>query len=298
MKLATLRNGTRDGRLVVVSRDLTRYTDASFLVPTLQGALDDWRRLAPHLAAMAQSLEADAVPSARFHENDALSPLPRAYQWLDGRVGPSHGEPLLNRGGSDAFAAPREPIRVAGEGSGVEVGARIAAIVGDVPISAGRQEASEAVRLIVLLNDVSAPPLGGVEPFNGSGVFEGKPPAALSPVAVTPDELGEAWDGGKVGLPLLVDRNGKPQGRADAGAGMAFDFPALIVHAARMRPLGAGAVISVGAASSKASLGAGEGKTVSAGSFDFGDTVRIEMKDGSGRSVFGAIERTVEKYAR
>lgn len=337
MKLATLKNGTRDGKLVVVSRDLTRFTDASFLVPTLQGALDDWQRIAPHLAAMAQSLEADAVPSARFHENDAHSPLPRAYQWADGSAYVNHvelvrkargaampenfrTEPLMYQGGSDAFLGPREAIRVADEAYGIDMEAEVAVIVSDVPMGASLDEARDAIRLVLLANDVSLRGLIPAELAKGFGFFHGKPSSAFSPVAVTPDELGAAWDGGKVSLPLMVDLNGKPFGRANAGIGMTFDFPALIAHAAATRPLCAGTLIGSGTVSNN--LDSGPGKPVAAGGsgysciaeqriietietgaaktpfLRFGDTVRIEMKDSAGRSIFGAIEQTVEKYER
>ena len=337
MKLATLRNGTRDGKLVVVSRDLTRFTDASFLVPTLQGALDDWQRIAPHLATMAQSLETDAVPSARFHENDAHSPLPRAYQWADGSAYVNHvelvrkargaampesfwTEPLMYQGGSDAFLGPREAIRVADEAYDIDMEGEIAVIVGDVPMGAGVDEARDAIRLVLLVNAVSLRGLIPSELAKGFGFFQGKPSSAFSPVTVTPDELGAAWDGGKVSLPLLVDLNGKPFGRANAGIDMTFDFPALIAHAARTRPLCAGTIVGSGTVSNK--LDGGPGKPVSAGGagysciaeqrmietiesgapktpfLRFGDTVRIEMKDTTGRSIFGAIEQTVEKYGR
>lgn len=337
MKLATLKNGSRDGKLVVVSRDLTRFTDASFLVPTLQAALDDWRRIAPHLTAMAESLEGNAVPSARFHENDAHSPLPRAYQWADGSAYVNHVElvrkargaempdsfwtdPLIYQGGSDAFVAPRAPIVMADESWGIDMEAEVAVIVDDVPMGASVEEAREAIRLVMLVNDVSLRGLIPAELAKGFGFFQGKPSSAFSPVAVTPDELGGAWDGGKLSLPLRVDVNGKPFGRADAGRDMTFDFPRLIAHAAKTRALAAGAIIGSGTVSNK--LDGGPGKPVSAGGagysciaeprmietietgspktpfLHFGDTVRIEMKDGAGHSIFGAIEQKVEKYER
>jgi fumarylacetoacetate (FAA) hydrolase len=335
MKLATLKNGTRDGKLVVVSRDLTRFTDASFLAPTLQAALDDWRRIAPHLATLAESLEHGAVPFSRFHEHEAHSPLPRAYQWADGSAYLNHVElvrkargaempeslrtdPLIYQGGSDSFAAPREPIRVADEAWGVDFEAEVAVIVDDVPMGAGEAVAREAIRLVMLVNDVSLRGLIPAELAKGFGFFQGKPSSAFSPVAATPDELGDAWNGGKVHLPLCVDLNGKPFGRADAGVDMAFDFPALIAHAARTRPLAAGTIVGSGTVSN--GLNGGPGKPVSEGGVGysciaeqrvietiaggaaktpfmrFGDTVRIEMKDAAGRSVFGAIEQAVERY--
>ncbi len=337
MKLATLKNGSRDGRLVVVSRDLTRYTDASFLAPTLQAALDDWRRVAPHLEALAESLDHGAVPAERFHEHDAMSPLPRAYQWADGSAYVNHVElvrkarnaempqtfwtdPLIYQGGSDAFLAPREPIRVADEAYGIDMEGEVAVIVDDVPMGATADETRGAIRLIMLVNDVSLRGLIPAELGKGFGFFQSKPSSAFSPVAVTPDELGDAWNGGKVALPLMVDYNGKPFGRADAGIDMTFDFPALIAHAAKTRPLSAGSIIGSGTVSNK--LDGGPGKPVDAGGVGysciaeirmietietgrattpfmrFGDTVRIEMKDGAGHSIFGAIEQTVEKYER
>ncbi|QDY99124.1 fumarylacetoacetate hydrolase family protein [Nitratireductor mangrovi] len=337
MKLATLKNGTRDGRLVVVSRDLTRCTDASFLVPTMQAALDDWKRMAPHLEALGEGLEHGSVPSERFHEHDAHSPLPRAYQWADGSAYVNHVElvrkarnaempqsfwtdPLMYQGGSDAFLAPRDPILMADEAYGIDMEGEVAVIVDDVPMGASADEARDAIRLVMLVNDVSLRGLIPAELGKGFGFFQSKPSSAFSPVAVTPDELGEAWDGGKVSLPLCVDLNGKPFGRAEAGLDMTFDFPTLIAHAAKTRPLSAGAIIGSGTVSNK--LDGGPGKPVAEGGvgysciaeirmietieggkaltpfMGFGDTVRIEMKDRSGHSIFGAIEQVVEKYER
>lgn len=335
MKLATLKDGSRDGKLVVVSRDLTRYTDASYLVRTLQAALDDWARIAPHLETLSESLESGAVPSSRFHEHEAHSALPRAYQWADGSAYVNHVElvrkarnaempasfwtdPLMYQGGSDSFVAPRDAIRMADEAWGIDMEAEIAVIVDDVPMGASKDAARDAIRLIVLVNDVSLRGLIPAELGKGFGFFQSKPSSAFSPVAVTPDELGDAWDGGKVHLPLAVDLNGKPFGRANAGVDMTFDFPTLIAHAAKTRPLVAGTIIGSGTVSNK--LDGGAGKPVSAGGagysciaemrmietieggqaktpfLHFGDTVRIEMKDASGRSIFGAIEQKVEKY--
>jgi len=335
MKLATLKNGSRDGKLVVVSRDLTRCTDASFLVPTLQAALDDWQRIAPHLAALAESLEHGAVPSERFHEHDAHSPLPRAYQWADGSAYVNHVElvrkargaempasfwtdPLMYQGGSDSFLAPRDPILLADEAYGADMEGEVAVIVGDVPAGASVETARDAIRLVMLVNDVSLRGLIPDELAKGFGFFQSKPSSAFSPVAVTPDELGDAWDGGKVTLPLQVDLNGKPFGRANAGLDMTFDFPQLVAHAAKTRPLAAGSVIGSGTVSNR--LNGGPGKSVSDGGagysciaeirmietidggapktpfMRFGDTVRIEMKDKAGHSIFGAIEQTVQRY--
>jgi fumarylacetoacetate (FAA) hydrolase len=337
MKLATLRNGKRDGRLVVVSRDLTRCTDASFLAPTLQAALDDWRRISPHLAALAESLEHGAVPDERFHEHDALSPLPRAYQWADGSAYVNHVElvrkarnaempasfwtdPLMYQGGSDSFLAPREPIVMPDEAWGIDMEGEVTVVVDDLPMGASAADARDAIRLVMLINDVSLRALAPAELAKGFGFFQSKPSSAFSPVAVTPDELGDAWDGGKLHLPLCVDLNGKPFGRADAGVDMTFDFPTLIAHAAKTRPLSAGTIIGSGTVSNKD--GGGPGRPVAEGGVGysciaemrmvetirtgeaktpflrFGDTVRIEMKDKGGRSIFGAIEQTVTKYEK
>jgi len=335
MKLASLKDGTRDGKLVVVSRDLTRYTDASFLVPTLQAALDNWSRVAPHLETMAESLEHGSVPSLRFHEHDAESPLPRAYQWADGSAYVNHVElvrkarkaempetfwtdPLMYQGGSDSFLGPRDAILMADEAYGIDMEGEVAVIVDDVAMGAGRDEAAEAIRLVMLVNDVSLRNLIPDELAKGFGFFQSKPSSAFSPVAVTPEELGDAWDGGRVHLPLLVELNGKPFGKANAGIDMTFDFPTIVAHAAKTRPLSAGAIIGSGTVSNK--LGDGPGKPVADGGvgysciaeirmietietgapktpyMKFGDTVRIEMKDRTGHSIFGAIEQAVEKY--
>lgn len=335
MKLASINNGTRDGKLVLVSKDLAYYTDASFLAPTLQAALDDWARIAPHLQALATSLDHGAVPTIRFHEHEALSPLPRAYQWADGSAYVNHVElvrkarsaempesfwtdPLMYQGGSDSFLSPRDPIRMADEAYGIDMEGEVAVIVDDVPMGATIDEARDAIRLLMLVNDVSLRGLIPAELGKGFGFFQSKPSSAFSPVAVTPDELDDAWDGGKVHLPLSVDLNGKPFGRANAGIDMTFDFPKLIAHAAKTRPLSAGAIIGSGTVSNK--LDGGPGKSVDEGGagysciaevrmietinsgtpqtpfMRFGDIVRIEMRDSHGHSIFGAIEQKVEKY--
>lgn len=335
MKLASLRDGTRDGKLAVVSKDLTRYADARHIAPTLQAALDDWAKTSPRLAEVAEGLEGGSQPSERFHEHDCLSPLPRAYQWADGSAYVNHVElvrkargaempgsfwtdPLIYQGGSDSFLAPRDPIRMADEAWGIDMEGEIAVIVDDVAMGASAEEARAAIRLVMLVNDVSLRGLIPGELAKGFGFFQSKPSSAFSPVAVTPDELGEAWDGGKLHLPLLVSLNGKPFGRADAGVDMTFDFGQLIAHAARTRPLCAGSIIGSGTVSNK--LAGGPGKPVAEGGagysciaeirmietintggpktpfMRFGDTVRIEMKDTAGHSIFGAIEQQVERY--
>lgn len=335
MKLATLRDGSRDGKLVVVSTDLTHYLDAAPAAPTLQAALDDWANTGPRLRALAGALLVGAQPTGRFREHEALSPLPRAYQWADGSAYVNHVElvrrargaempesfwtdPLIYQGGSDSFLAPRDPILAIDPAHGIDMEAEVAVIVDDVPMGASREVAAAAIRLVMLVNDVSLRALIPAELAKGFGFFQSKPSSAFSPVAVTPDEVGPAWRDGKLHLPLHVDLNGQAFGRANAGIDMTFDFPTLIAHAARTRPLGAGAIIGSGTVSNK--LDGGPGRPMSEGGvgysciaelrtvetiatgqattpfLQFGDTVRIEMKDAYGHSIFGAIEQTVERY--
>jgi fumarylacetoacetate (FAA) hydrolase len=336
MKLATIKDGTRDGKLVVVSRDLRRATEAFNIAPTLQRALDDWDRLAPRLGDLAEQLEHGSVPSFRFHENECESPLPRAYQWADGSAYVNHVElvrkargaempesfwtdPLMYQGGSDSFLGPRDPIKMADESFGIDMEAEIAVVTGDVPAGITAPEALSKIRLVMLVNDVSLRGLIPAELAKGFGFFQSKPSSSFSPVAVTPDELGDAWTGGKLALPLHVDLNGKPFGRANAGKDMTFDFGTLIAHAAKTRPLAAGSIIGSGTVSNKGADG-GPGKPVAEGGLGysciaelrmietiksgkpttlflrFGDQVRIEMLDPKGHSIFGAIEQTMEKY--
>ncbi len=337
MKLATLKDSTRDGRLVVVSRDLTLCSEVGHIARTLQAALDDWAHVAPRLERVAEGLETGAQPTTRFHEHDAASPLPRAYQWADGSAYVNHVElvrkarnadmpesfwtdPLMYQGGSDSFLGPRDPILAADETFGIDMEGEIAVIVDDVPMGASVEEARAAIRLVMLVNDVSLRGLIPAELSKGVGLFQSKPSSAFSPVAVTPDELGEAWDGGKLHLPLLVSLNGKAFGKADAGIDMTFDFGQLVAHAAKTRPLVAGSIIGSGTVSNK--LDGGPGKPVAEGGagysciaeirtietiatgapktpfMKFGDTVRIEMKDKTGHSIFGAIEQTVKAYEK
>lgn len=245
MKLATLKDGTRDGRLVVVSRDLTRFTDASYLVRTLQAAIDDWQRMAPHLETLAQSLEVGAVPYARFHEHDAASPLPRAYQHF---------------GCGDVFAGPRDGLSVQ-KGGTVQIGATVAVVTVDLGEGADAESAGEAVRLVMLCATVG----------NGDGASRH---ASFSPVAVTPDELGAGWTG-KVSQALAVSLNGKLQ----SSLALSADLNATVAAAAASGALSAGAIVAARAESEPVGVAAG-------------DTIRIDMKDSSGHSIFGAIERT------
>ncbi|MEM6463788.1 MAG: fumarylacetoacetate hydrolase family protein [Pseudomonadota bacterium] len=338
MKLATLKDGTRDGKLAVVTQDLARCAHVTDVAPTLQAALDGWAGLAPRLFQIGEALQSGDHPGEPFDQRNAHSPLPRAFQWADGSAYVNHVElvrkarnaempdsfwtdPLMYQGGSDAFLAPRDPIVMADEAWGIDMEGEVAVIVDDVPMGASIDEARDAIRLIMLVNDVSLRGLIPAELGKGFGFFQSKPSSAFSPVAVTPDELGDAWDGGKVSLPLLVDYNGAPFGCANAGIDMTFDFPQLIAHAAKTRPLSAGAIIGSGTVSNKMEDGS-PGKPVADGGVGysciaeirmietinggkpstdfmrFGDTVRIEMKDAGGRSIFGAIEQTVQKYER
>jgi fumarylacetoacetate (FAA) hydrolase len=332
LKLASLKGG-RDGRLVVVSDDLHWCADAAHIAPFLQAALDDWERAEPELRNLATDLQHEAIPMMRFREHDAASPLPRAYQWADGSAYVNHVElvrrargaqlpesfwtdPLMYQGGSDAFLAPRDPIPLADAEWGCDMEGEIAVIVGDVPQGSSREQALDAIRLVCLVNDVSLRNLIPGELAKGFGFFQSKPASTLSPVAVTPDALGNAWRDGKLHLPLLVSLNGEAFGRADAGVDMTFDFGTLIAHAARTRALSAGSIIGSGTVSNRDADG-GPGKPVSDGGVGYsciaelrmietirggqpvspylkaGDVVRIEMKDALGHSLFGAIEQEV-----
>ena len=332
MKLASLKGG-RDGRLVVVSDDLAWCADAAHIAPTLQAALDGGGEAEPALRNLATDLRHEAIPMMRFHERNAAASLPRAYQWADGSAYVNHVElvrrargaelpqsfwtdPLMYQGGSDGFLAPRDPIPLADPSWGCDMEGEVAVILGDVPQGASREQALDAIRLICLVNDVSLRNLIPAELAKGFGFFQSKPASALSPVAVTPDALGEAWAGGKLHLPLLVTLNGEAFGRADAGVDMIFDFGTLVAHAARTRALAAGTVIGSGTVSNRGADG-GPGQPVSEGGLGYsciaelrtietirdgkpatrfmeaGDTVRIEMRDAQGHSIFGAIEQEV-----
>ncbi|MBO6508429.1 MAG: fumarylacetoacetate hydrolase family protein [Roseibium sp.] len=334
MKLATLKDGSRDGKLVVVNDQLTYCTEATHIAPTLQVALDDWDQVAPKLELLAESLLHQAVPTIRFHEHDALSPLPRAYQWADGSAYVNHVElvrkargakmpesfwtdPLMYQGGSDTFLAPRDPIRMRDEAYGIDMEGEVAVVTGDVPMGISAEVARDTIRLVMLVNDVSLRGLIPGELGKGFGFFQSKPSSAFSPVAVTPDVLGDTWKDGKLHLPLSVDLNGEPFGRANAGIDMTFDFGQLIAHAAKTRNLAAGTIVGSGTVSNKLEGGPGKALTDGGAGYSciaeirmietindgeartpflkFGDTVRIEMLDGDGHSIFGAIEQTVEK---
>lgn len=335
MKLASLKSG-RDGRLVVVSRDLSRCADASAIAPTLQAALDDWDDVVPRLTEIADSLEANRIAHMPFDPAKCASPLPRAYQWLDGSAYVNHvalvrqargvevpasfwTDPLMYQGISDIVLGPRDPIPLADEAYGADIEAEVVVILGDVPMGATREQAAKAIRLIMLVNDVTLRNITAPELAKGFGFLQSKPPSAFTPVAVTPDELGKAWDGAKVDLPLLSTINGKPFGKPMCSVDMTFDFPTLIAHAARTRPLGAGTILGAGTVSNRDAAG-GPGKSIADGGLGysciaelrtvetilngkpstpflkFGDTARIEMNDKDGRSIFGAIEQEVVRY--
>ena len=333
MKLGSLKGG-RDGRLVVVSNDLAWCADATHIAPTLQAALDDWDRIAPQLELLATDLQHEVIPMMRFHERSADAPLPRAYQWADGSAYVNHVElvrkargaempesfwtdPLMYQGASDEMLAPRDPIPLADESWGCDLEAEVVVITDDVPRGVTREEALDHIKLIGLVNDVSLRNLIPAELGKGFGFVQSKPASALSPVLVTPDKLGEAWQDGKLKGVLRVDLNGQPFGRADAGEDMTFDFGTLIAHLAKTRNLGAGTIIGSGTVSNRDEDG-GPGKPVDRGGRGYsclaevrtvetildgkaatpflkhGDTVRIWMEDSTCHSIFGAIEQTVE----
>lgn len=293
MKLASLKGG-RDGRLVVVSTDLTRYTEAHRVAPTLQAALDDWDWAEPHLRELAQSLEVGAVPVGRFHERDCASPLPRSYQWADGSAYVNHvalvrkargaempasfwTDPLMYQGGSDSFLGPREDIVMAeDEKWGVDMEAEVAVVTGDVPMGVAPADARAFIRLVMLVNDVSLRGLIPDELAKGFGFFQSKPSSAFSPCAVTPDALGDAWRDGKLHLPIQVSLNGALMGKANAGVDMTFDFGQLIAHAAKTRPLAAGSIIGSGTVSNRGADG-GPGKPVAEGGAGYSCIAEIRV---------------------
>ena len=290
MKLATFRNGTRDGALTVVSRDLTKAVIANSAIAgltTLQQLLDDWETT--HLAAERIYAELNEVvegkrpapfPIVNFEASACAAPLPRAYQWADGSAYVNHVElvrkargaelpasfwtdPLMYQGGSDTFLGPCDPIEVADEAWGIDLEGEVAVITDDVPMGADAEEAAAHIRLLMLVNDVSLRNLIPGELVKGFGFFHGKPSTAFSPVAVTPDELGPAWRDGKLRLPLLASINGKLLGKPDAGQDMTFSFPALLAHAAKTRRLGAGTIVGSGTISNR--LEGGPGKPIELG---------------------------------
>lgn len=337
MKLATLKHGGRDGRLVVVSRDLMRCQVVGGIAPTLQAALDDWEVVAPELELVYDMLNhGHARHAIPFEPKHCHSPLPRAYQWADGSAYINHVElvrkargaelppefhtdPLIYQGGSDSFVGPHDPILASDEAWGIDFEAEVAVVTGDVPLGAAPESAAKSIRLLMLVNDVSLRHLIPAELTKGFGFFQSKPASAFSPVAVTPDELGDAWRDAKVHLPLRVELNGKPFGCPNAGVDMTFNFAQLLAHAARTRELEAGSIIGSGTVSNK--QGGLHGSSIENGGVGycclaevrmyetiesgapatpfmrFGDRVRIEMLDAHGGSIFGAIDQEVRHQA-
>ncbi len=319
MKLATLRDGTRDGTLLVVSRDLKRAVKADHIAPTLQDALDDWEYVLPLLNQM------DIQGSNRGFDLDVrqlMAPLPRACQFADGSAYTIHAElimrsrkqelpadlkkePLMYQGCSAPLLGPCEDIAVASEAHEIDLEMELGVITGDVPMGADKDQAGEEIRLLVLLNDVSLRALVPGDLAKGFGFFHSKPPSSFAPVAVTPDELGEAWDGRRAHGPVRAWVNGELLGEPDAGDDMQFDFPRLIAHAAKTRPLAAGSIVGSGTVSNRdRKKGAGclferraeeilKGGKARTPFLKFGDRVRIEMLGADGKSLFGAIDQAV-----
>jgi fumarylacetoacetate (FAA) hydrolase len=336
MKLATLKNATRDGALVVVSRDLARYQKVPKIAATLQFALDNWDLVAERLQAVYVALNDNATWDAQpFAESLCHSPLPRAYQWADGSAYINHVElvrkarnvdvpasfytdPLMYQGGSDAFVGPHDPIYALSEDWGIDLEAEVAVITGDVPMGASVADCGKAIRLVMLVNDVSLRNLIPGELLKGFGFFQSKAASAFSPVCVTPDELGADWQDAKLCLPLHVQINQRPFGKPNAGEDMTFNFAQLVAHAAKTRELAAGTIIGSGTVSNK--QGDLHGSSIENGGVGycclaevrmyetieqgapatsflrFGDSVRIEMFDRAGASIFGAINQQVAMY--
>ncbi len=323
MKLASLKSSGRDGVLIVVDRTVTRYRTAISIVSTLQQALENWEFIAPKLALIYDELNDDDSSGNPLDTAQLASPLPRAYQWLDGSAYLSHVErvrkargaempdsfahdPLMYQGGSDIFLGPNDPILASSEEDGIDFEAEVAVVVGDVPQGISAKEAEKTIILTMLVNDISLRNLIPSELKKGFGFLHGKPPSAFSPVAVTPKTLGKYWQESQLNLPLITHYNGKKYGSPNAGVDMQFNFAELISHAAKTRPLSAGTIIGSGTVSNQdKSVGfsclaekrvlemieEGEAKTPF---MRFGDHIRIEMKDESGQSIFGAIDQQVK----
>lgn len=326
MKLASINNNTRDGSLLVVSRDLKIAASATDIAGTLQEALDNWDELSPRLLERSNALNKRTLDDTiAFDQNAVLSPLPRAYQWADGSAYVNHVElvrkarnaempdtfwtdPLMYQGGSDTFLAPRGDITMSSEEWGIDFESEIAVITGDVAMGASLKDAAASIKLFMLVNDVSLRNLIPGELAKGFGFFQAKPSSAFSPVAVTVDELGEAWDGSRLNLPLVTHLNNDLFGKPNAGVDMTFDFPTLVSHAAKTRPLGAGCIVGSGTVSNY-DRSAGSSclaeirmlETITDGKpttsfMKFGDIVRIEMFDEQENDIFGSIENQVVKY--
>jgi fumarylacetoacetate (FAA) hydrolase len=328
MKLATLKDGSRDGQLAVVARDLKTAHIADGIAPTLQAALDDWGFIAPQLDALYAELNAGRARRAfDFDPANCMAPLPRAFQWADGSAYVNHvelvrkargaempasfwEEPLMYQGGSDDFLGPQDEIVLAHEEWGIDFESEVAVVTGDLPMGATPDQALQQIRLLMLANDVSLRKLIPAELAKGFGFLQSKPATAFSPVAVTPDELGEAWRDAKPHLPLRSTWNGRLVGQPDAGVDMVFNFAQLLAHLCKTRNVRAGSVVGSGTVSNKdASRGYSciaeqrsletieTGEAVTA-YMRFGDTIRIEMLDKAGKSIFGAIEQKVTRLDR
>ncbi len=337
MKLASIKHG-RDGHLVIVSRDLKTAVDAGEIAPTMQYALDNWQVVEPLLQERYDRLNKGEGDVFTFVPEACASPLPRAYQWLDGSAYINHVElvrkargaevpesfysdPLMYQGGSDTFIGPMDPILAVSEDHGIDFEAEVVVITDDVPMAVSKTRAKDHIKLIMLVDDVSLRGLIPNELRKGFGFVHGKPSSAFSPVAVTPDELGKAWRGSKVHLPLLVDYNEKPFGKTNAGVDMTFNFAELVAHAAKTRRLCAGTIVGSGTVSNQDKDG-GPGRKIEDGGLGysciaeirmietikdgkpstsfmkFGDRVSIDMHDKAGHSVFGKIDHFVEKYKK
>lgn len=323
MKLATVRNGTRDGQLVVVSKDLTKAVLVPNVANTLQEALDDWDKHAPALQQIYGDLNAGKLTECfDFDPTQALSPLPRAYQWADGSAYVNHVElvrkargaempenfwtdPLMYQGGSDKFLAPTDDILVDDLDYGVDFEAEVAVITKDVPMNCSTDTAANSIVLLMLVNDVSLRNLIPNELSKGFGFFQSKPSSSFSPVAVTVDELGDAWSDGKVNLPLISTLNNTLFGKPNAGVDMTFNFPTLVAHAAKTRELSAGTIVGSGTISNlDRSSGSSciaekrmletinNGKPTTSFMQD-DDVIKIEMLDKDNKSIFGSIEQKV-----
>ncbi|MGD9264794.1 MAG: fumarylacetoacetate hydrolase family protein [Lysobacterales bacterium] len=326
MKLASLKTGGRDGSLVVVSRDLKLYVSAADIAPTLQAALDDWQHAAPRLNARYAELESGDCDDANTLDVSSLaSPLPRAYEFVDGsaylphveRVRKARGaevpetfytDPLMYQATSAGFLGPRDAVPVVSEDYGIDFESEIIVVTDDVPMAVSAEQAEAHIQLVGLVNDVSLRNLIPAELAKGFGFLQSKPRSALSPVLVTPDELGGAWQDGKLSLPLLSTLNGEFFGEPEAGVDMQFNFGQLVAHAAKTRPLAAGTIVGSGTiANQDTAKGASclaeirmleiiaDGKP-STPFMKFGDTIRIEMLDAEGQSIFGAIEQTIVRH--
>jgi len=328
MKLGSLKEGGRDGTLVVVSRDLGRAVRAGAVAPTLQAALDDWSNAAPRLNALSEALNAGSAPDAFALELHALAaPLPRAYEFVDGsaylphveRVRRARGaevpasfytDPLMYQATSAGFLGPRDAVVVPSEDVGIDLEAEVIVVTDDVPMAVTPAQASDHIQLVGLVNDVSLRGLIPGELAKGFGFLQSKPRSALSPVLVTPDELGDAWRGDKLHLPMRTWLNGHWLGEAECGVDMQFSFAELVAHVARTRPLTAGTLVGSGTiANQDTGKGASclaEQRTVETlrdgqpGTpfLKFGDRLKIDVTDAAGHSIFGSIEQRIEPLTR